>query len=252
MRASVTDPAPIPRLSCPAKGVPRQAGITKPGAPARAKERHKVNSTWHSGCLLGLKNCPVSGGGNGRPVSAPLFGWAQAARGLGVDTIALKARNDIMEVALRAPPDAPAVCVSRSVEETRRPEMGELSALPSTYDLVSHHRAQEWRHRHAAMGDGDIVAGSPRHRSDGRQLVAGDRPDGDAHRLRFDLADRGKQLSGAPRQIARLWHQRAKLRVEAQWRRPGSNAASDAPRHQGARRLRWCGPHGSSWRRQGA
>jgi aerobic-type carbon monoxide dehydrogenase small subunit (CoxS/CutS family) len=29
----------------------------------------------------------------------------------------------------------------------------------------------------------------PRHRSDGRQVVAGDRPDGDAHRLRFDLAD---------------------------------------------------------------
>jgi hypothetical protein len=23
-------------------------------------------------------------------------------------------------------------------------------------------------------------------------------------------------------------------------------------RHQGARQLRWCGPHGSSWRRQGA
>src|SRR3984893_19600004 len=77
----------------------------------------------------------------------------------------------------------------RSVEETRRPEMGELSPLPSTYDLVSHHRAEERRHRHAAMGDGDIIAGSPRHRSDGRQMIAGDRPDGDAHRLRFDLAD---------------------------------------------------------------
>ena len=82
-----------------------------------------------------------------------------------------------------------AVCVSRSVEETRRPEMGELSPLPSMYDLVGDHPAEERRHRHAAMGDRDIVAGSPRHRSDGRQMVAGDRPDGDAHRLRFDLAD---------------------------------------------------------------
>jgi hypothetical protein len=38
--------------------------------------------------------------------------------------------------------------------------MGELRPLPSTYDLVSHHRAQEGRHRHAAVGDGDIIAGS--------------------------------------------------------------------------------------------
>src|SRR6266446_5325138 len=42
--------------------------------------------------------------------------------------------------ARRIPPDAPSVYVSRSVEETRRPEMGKLSPLPSTYDLVSHHR----------------------------------------------------------------------------------------------------------------
>src|SRR6266446_684382 len=85
--------------------------------------------------------------------------------------------------------ERPAGYVSRSIEETRRPEIGELSPLPSTYDLVSHHRAQERRHRHAAMGDGDIVAGRPRHRSNGGQMVAGDRPEGDAHRLRFDLAD---------------------------------------------------------------
>src|SRR6266403_1634661 len=97
-----------------------------------------------------------------------------------------------------------AVCVSRSVEETRGPEMDELSPLPSMYDLVSDHPAEERRHRHAAMGDGDIVAGSPRHRPDGGQLVAGDRPDGDAHRLRFDLADGRQQLPGAPHQIARL------------------------------------------------
>ena len=67
--------------------------------------------------------------------------------------------------------------------------MGELSPLSSIYDLVSHHRAEERRHRHAAMRDGDIIAGSARHRSDSRQLVPGDRPDGDAHRFRFDLAD---------------------------------------------------------------
>ncbi len=66
-----------------------------------------------------------------------------------------------------------AVCASRSVEETRGPEMGELSPLPSMYDLVSDHPAEERRHRHGAMGDRDIVAGSPRHRSDGRQMVAG-------------------------------------------------------------------------------
>src|SRR6202043_2442450 len=55
---------------------------------------------------------------------------------------------------------------SRSVEETRGPEMGELSPLSSIYDLVSHHRAEERRHRHAAMRDGDVIAGSARHRSD--------------------------------------------------------------------------------------
>jgi hypothetical protein len=65
------------------------------------------------------------------------------------------------------PPRTHRGIVSRSVEETRRSEMRELGALPSTYDLVSHHRPQKRRHRNAAMGDGDIVTGSPRHRSDG-------------------------------------------------------------------------------------
>src|SRR5437660_10197653 len=36
-----------------------------------------------------------------------------------------------------------AVRVSRSVEETRGPEMGELSPLPSMYDLVGDHPAEE-------------------------------------------------------------------------------------------------------------
>src|SRR6266436_1743024 len=107
---------------------------------------------------------------------------------------------DISNLRRRAAPDGRAR-VSGLIEEPCRPEMGELSPLPSTYDLVSHHRAEERRHRHAAMGDSDVVAGRPRHRSDGGQMVAGDRPDGDAHRLRFDLADRGQQLSGAPHQI---------------------------------------------------
>src|SRR6266446_3534803 len=120
--------------------------------------------------------------------------------------------------------------MSRSVEETRRPEMGKLSPLPPPYDLVSHRRAQERRHRHTAMGDGDIVAGSPRHRSDGRQMVAGDRADGYAHRLRLDLADRGKQLSGAPHQVARLRHRRAKTRVEAQCRVGRVPMQQQAPR----------------------
>ena len=80
--------------------------------------------------------------------------------------------------------------VSRSIEETRRPEMGEVGPLPSPYDLVSHHRTEKRRHRHTAMGDREGIAGSPRHRSDRGQMVTGDRPHGDAHRLRFDLADR--------------------------------------------------------------
>src|SRR4029077_4332528 len=57
----------------------------------------------------------------------------------------------------RAPGRTPSV--SGSIEEPPRPEMGELSPLPSMYDLVSHHRAEERRHRHAAMGDSDVVAG---------------------------------------------------------------------------------------------
>src|SRR5215471_6297642 len=51
-------------------------------------------------------------------------------------------------------PAGPTVCLTRSVEETRRPEIGELSPLLSTDDLVGHRSAQEWRHRHAAMSDG--------------------------------------------------------------------------------------------------
>jgi hypothetical protein len=51
------------------------------------------------------------------------------------------------------------VCLSRSIEETRRSEIGEFSPLPSAYDLVGHRRAEERRRRHAAMGDGDVVAG---------------------------------------------------------------------------------------------
>jgi hypothetical protein len=54
-----------------------------------------------------------------------------------------------------------------------RAEIGEFSPLPSAYDFVGHRRAEERRQRHAAMGDGKVVAGSPRHRSDGRQMVAG-------------------------------------------------------------------------------
>ena len=51
------------------------------------------------------------------------------------------------------------VCVLRSIEETRRAEIGEFSPLPSAYDLVGHRRAEERRQRHAATGDGDVVAG---------------------------------------------------------------------------------------------
>jgi hypothetical protein len=64
--------------------------------------------------------------------------------------------------------------------------------LLSTDDLVGHHRAEERRHRHAAVGDRDIAARRPQHRPDRRQMIAGDRPNGDANRLRFDLADRIK------------------------------------------------------------
>src|SRR6516164_7883922 len=119
---------------------------------------------------------------------------------------------------ITTPPRRAGRNVSRSIEETRRPEIRELGPLPSPNDLVSHRRTEERRHRHTAMGDGDIVAGSPRDRSDSREMVTGDRPDGDAHRLRFDLADRGQQLSGAPHQIARLRHRWAKPRLEAQCR----------------------------------
>jgi hypothetical protein len=45
-------------------------------------------------------------------------------------------------------------------------------------------------------------------------MVAGDRPDGDAHRLQFGLPIEGALLSGAPHQIARLWHRQGKARVK--------------------------------------
>jgi hypothetical protein len=64
------------------------------------------------------------------------------------------------------------------------------------------------------MGDSGIVAGSPRHASDRRQMVARDRPNCDAHRLRFDLADRGRQLSGAPHQVARFGRPTAREATE--------------------------------------
>jgi hypothetical protein len=64
------------------------------------------------------------------------------------------------------------------------------------------------------MGDSGIVAGSPRHASDRRQMVARDRPNCDAHRLRFDLADRGRQLSGAPHQVARFGRPTARKATE--------------------------------------
>jgi DDE family transposase len=51
------------------------------------------------------------------------------------------------------------VCLSRSIEETPRSEIGEFSPLPSAYAFVGHRRAEERRQRHAAMGDGDVVAG---------------------------------------------------------------------------------------------
>jgi len=39
------------------------------------------------------------------------------------------------------------VCVLRSIEETRRAEIGEFSPLPSAYDFVGHRRAEERRQR---------------------------------------------------------------------------------------------------------
>src|SRR5215469_18324853 len=89
-------------------------------------------------------------------------------------------------------------CVSRSIEKARRPKIGEFGPLPSTYDRVGHRGAEKWRHSDAAVGDGDVIAGSPWHRSNGGEAVGGHWPDGDAHRLRFDLADRRQQLPGAP------------------------------------------------------
>jgi hypothetical protein len=64
------------------------------------------------------------------------------------------------------------------------------------------------------MGDSDIVAGIPRHASDRRQMVARDRPNCDAHRLLFDLADRGQQLSNAPHQVARFGRPTARKATE--------------------------------------
>ena len=88
------------------------------------------------------------------------------------------------------------------------------------------------------MGDREIVAGDPRHRSDGGQMIAGDRPDGDAHRLRFHLADRGQQLARPPHQIARLRHRRAELAVEAQGR-----VGRIPMQHQAPRAVRPCVDH---------
>jgi hypothetical protein len=62
-------------------------------------------------------------------------------------------------------------------------------------------------------------------------MIAGDWADGDAHRLRFDLANREQQLSGAPHQIARLRHRRAKPRVEGQTRIGRSAHAAVQKRH---------------------
>jgi hypothetical protein len=45
-------------------------------------------------------------------------------------------------------------------------------------------------------------------------MVARDRPNCDAHRLRFDLADRGRQLSGAPHQVARFGRPTAREATE--------------------------------------
>jgi hypothetical protein len=64
------------------------------------------------------------------------------------------------------------------------------------------------------MGDSGILTGSPRHASDRRQMVARDRPNCDAHRLRFDLADRGQQLSDAPHQVARFGRPTAREATE--------------------------------------
>src|SRR6516162_223973 len=77
--------------------------------------------------------------------------------------------------------------VSGSIEKARRPKIGEFSPLRSTYDLVGHRRAEEWRHCDAAVGNGDVIAGCPRHRSNGGEMIARDRPDSDAHGLRLDL-----------------------------------------------------------------
>ena len=53
-----------------------------------------------------------------------------------------------------------------SVEKPRRAEIGKLRPLAAMYDLVRHRGSEEWRHRHAAVRDGDIVAIQPWHRSD--------------------------------------------------------------------------------------
>jgi hypothetical protein len=45
-------------------------------------------------------------------------------------------------------------------------------------------------------------------------MVARDRPNCDAHRLLFDLADRGQQLSDAPHQVARFGRPTARKATE--------------------------------------
>ena len=80
-----------------------------------------------------------------------------------------------------------------SVEEPRGTEIRQLGPLLSAHHLVGDRGAQEGRHRHATMGDREIVAADPRHRPDSGEMIAGDWPDGDADRLGLDLADRGQQ-----------------------------------------------------------
>src|ERR1700728_1208530 len=76
-------------------------------------------------------------------------------------------------------PDKPQV----SIEESRRTEIGQLRALAPAHHLVGDGGTQKRRHCHPAMGDREVITADPRHRSDGGQMITGDRPNGDAHRL---------------------------------------------------------------------
>jgi hypothetical protein len=77
----------------------------------------------------------------------------------------------------------------RSIEEAGGTEIRQLRPLLSAHDLVGDGGPQEWRHRHATMRDREVISGNPRHRPDGGEMIAGDRPDRDAHRLGFHIAD---------------------------------------------------------------